>query len=101
MWLGEPVRGVLEKPVKQVKEPKPIRKRGKRTIEYDKWRDTVAVPYLNDKFGHFCAHCSTPIDLSVDHVKNRGSSPHLKMDLNNVQWLCVTCHSYKTTHGGV
>lgn len=36
------------KPPKLLSAPrKPIRKRGKRTIEYEIWRDEVAKPYLD------------------------------------------------------
>ncbi len=36
------------------KKKKPIKKRGKQTIDYEKWRDTVAKPYLTSKYGYVC-----------------------------------------------
>lgn len=69
---------------------------GKRTIQYSAWRDEIAIPFLDENFGHECASCGAEEDLAVDHILNRGSRPDLKMDLTNVQWLCPICHSKKT-----
>lgn len=84
----------------QHKPRKPINQRGKRTLEYEEWRDTVARPYLIQKFGNKCADCSGSRcgnkQLDVDHKKKRGSNPALKMDLNNVQLLGrFPCHYEK------
>jgi hypothetical protein len=79
---------------------KPINQRGKKTIEYEEWRDTVARPYLIKTFGNQCAECKGVRcgnkQLDVDHKKKRGSNPHLKMDLKNVQLLGrYPCHFEK------
>ncbi len=81
------------------KPRKPISQRGERAIEYEKWRDTVAKPYLDKKFGHVCSvlGCNAT-QVDVDHIKNRGSNPHLKMKLDNVQYLCRAHHREKTDH---
>lgn len=77
------------------KPRKPINKRGKRTIEYEKWRDKVAKPYLDKTYGHKCSRigCFETEYLEVDHVKTRGSRADLKMELSNVRFLCRLHHS--------
>ena len=90
--------GPLWKPVRLPKDKikpqrwKPIKAKGKRTLEYEKWRDKVAKPYLDSSQGHFCAWCGTTWGLDVDHIKNRSTHPHLKMELSNVRYLCRACH---------
>jgi len=73
----------------QHKPKKRIEQKGRRTIEYEEWRDTVARPYLITKFGNQCNLCKgvrcNNRQLDVDHKLKRGSSPQLKMDLDNVQ----------------
>lgn len=87
------------------KRRKPIPRKGKRTIAYEHWRDTVAKPYLDRTFGRQCADCGGArcgnINLDVDHIEERGSNPHLKMSLDNVQYLGrYPCHFEKTNHLG-
>lgn len=80
---------------------KPIRKKGKRTLEYERWRDEVAKPYLDMTYGRQCnackgARCGNQ-QLDVDHVLNRGSHPSQRMNLDNVQYLGrYPCHVEKT-----
>ena len=74
------------------KPNKPLKVRGKRTIEYEKWRREVAIPYLDKTFGHVCSECEIGGALDIDHIKPRGSRPDLKMELSNVRYLCRTCH---------
>lgn len=76
----------------QHKPRKPITQHGKRAIAYETWRDEVAIPYLDSHFGHFCAWCNATENLDVDHIKTRGSRADLKMDVNNVRFLCRSCH---------
>lgn len=81
----------------QHKPRKPINQKGKRTLEYEEWRDTIARPYLIKTYGPVCADCGGTRcgnkQLDVDHKKKRGSNPSLKMDLNNVQLLGrYPCH---------
>lgn len=83
------------------KTKKSIPKKGKRTLEYEEWRDTVAIPYLDRTTGRICQRCFGARcgnrQLDVDHKKNRGSNPQLKMDLNNIQYLGrYPCHAEKT-----
>lgn len=91
---GEELYNRLQKPAKKVKEPKPLKPRGKRTLEYEQWRDEVAKPYLDEHFGHVCSKpgCNKTTRLEVDHIQKRGSHPDLKMDLTNVRYLCHTHH---------
>ncbi len=69
-----------------------IRKVGRRGKEYIKWRDNVAIPYIDKKFGHVCSECGRGGSLDVAHIQKRGSHPSLKMDLKNVKYLCRGCH---------
>lgn len=82
------------------KPRKPIKQRGKKAIEYEKWRDTIAKPYLDKTFGHRCVDCGAIEGLTVDHIKTRGSRADLKKELSNVQYLCWNCHRDKTDHLG-
>lgn len=58
-----------------------------------KWRDEVAIPYLDEKFGHVCSAegCYSSV-VDVAHILGRGSHPHLKMELSNVKYLCRKHH---------
>lgn len=78
---------------------KPIRKVGRKELVYRAWRDSVAIPHLDKKYGRKCVNCGATSMLDVDHIKGRGSHPHLKMELTNVQYLCRNCHITKTVEG--
>lgn len=82
---------------------KRMNKKGRQQLEYEKWRDGVAKPFLDETFGRVCSTpgCEATEGLQVDHIKNRGSRADLKMDLENVQYLCAyPCHYNKTYHIG-
>jgi 5-methylcytosine-specific restriction endonuclease McrA len=88
-----------------VKNTKTIPKQGKVTKLYNKWRDLIAIPYLDQRFGRACAKCGTMPPMNddgsygryeVDHIKNRSTHPELRMDVKNVQYLCTNCHREKT-----
>ena len=84
------------------KQNKPIKQRGKKTIAYDNWRDTVAIPYLIENYGDWCSKCKRPrealsvlgIPLDVAHIEKRkmGGAPSLTMNIKNVRFKCRTCH---------
>lgn len=76
------------------KKRKPIKQRGKKTVEYEKWRDGVAIPYLNKTYGRICSRegCKETEYLDVDHIITRGSRPDLKLELSNVRYLCRPHH---------
>lgn len=74
------------------KPRKPIKQKGRRSIAYDKWRDEVAKPYLDQVFGHRCAECGATTQLDVAHIEERGSRPDLAKVLSNVRYLCRNCH---------
>jgi len=46
--------------------------------------------------GFRCVQCGAASDLQVDHIKPLRSHPELSFDLDNLQTLCVRCHSRKT-----
>lgn len=85
----------------KAKPPKAIKPKGKRTLAYERWRDEVAIPYLDAEYGRTCAACQGMRcgnqQLDVDHILNRGSHPSLRMSLDNVQYLGrYPCHIEKT-----
>lgn len=80
-----------------------IPKIGKETIEYNKWRDTVAKPYLDKKYGRVCQACFGDRcgnkQLDVEHTKGRGGHHELKMVLSNVTYMGrYPCHFEKTNN---
>jgi hypothetical protein len=77
---------------------KPIAKVGKKTLEYNKWRDKIAKPYLDKKYGHKCYIELCPIKayLEVHHIQTRGGHHEKKQDLNNVIYLCGYHHTLVT-----
>lgn len=87
-------------------KPSKIKQRGERGERYLVWRDTVARPYLENRYGRDCAWCKAPPQVNeqtgeigwhdIDHIKERGSKPSLKMDVHNIQFLCRGCHIKKT-----
>lgn len=80
------------------KERKAIEQSGKGRKKWSLFRDTVAIPYLDQK-GRFCACCGRGgygARLDVDHILNRGSHPHLAYEVSNLQYLCRECHVNKT-----
>lgn len=88
-----------------IRQIKPIAKKGKVTLQYEHWRDTVAKPYLDKTFGICCSKCGryppikddgTYYRHDVDHILKRGSHPHLRMVLSNVRYLCRKCHREET-----
>lgn len=84
------------------KPRKAINQKGKKTQAYESWRDQVAKPYLDKKYGRVCAECGGSRcgnkQLDVDHINKRkmGGAQSLSMDLNNVQYLGrYPCHMEK------
>ena len=73
-------------------------KHGKQARMWVTFRDKVARPYLDNKFGHICSveGCNEMRNLDVDHIKNRGSHPELRYNVNNMQYLCRAHHREKT-----
>ena len=70
-----------------------MKKIGRRGLAYIEWRDTVAIPYLDEKFGHVCSveGCFSGV-VDVCHIKKRSTHPSLKMDLNNIIYKCRKHH---------
>lgn len=88
----------LRAPKKPIKVNKRPRRVSDKQAEYNEWRESVARPYLIDKYGDACSCCGQvhyPHD--IDEIKGRGSHPGLKRDLNNMQLLGrFPCHHLKT-----
>lgn len=80
------------------KKRKPITQQGKHAKLWVTFRDKVAKPYLDKKYGHICSYKGCPVTtyLDVDHIKGRGSNPHLRYDVKNMQYLCREHHRMKT-----
>jgi len=74
--------------------------------KYEVWRNKVARPYLEEKYGRQCSRCRAPAPVNeetgeelwhdVDHIIKRGGHPELKYDLDNVRFLCRRCHQLVT-----
>lgn len=88
-----------------LKTAKKIPVKGKRAKEYETWRDVMAIPYLDKRYGLACSKCGVmPAKKEdgsyyrhdVDHKLGRGSHAKLKMQVTNTQYLCRNCHSTKT-----
>lgn len=79
------------------KKRKPISQRGKHAKMWVTFRDTIAKPYLDKKYGHVCAvkGCHKTEGLEVDHKKTRGAASHLRYDVKNIQYLCWEHHRQK------
>ena len=80
------------------KKRKPIAQRGKHAKLWETFRDKVAKPYLDNKYGHVCnvKGCTETENLDVDHIKGRGSHADLRYDVKNMQYLCRAHHRLKT-----
>lgn len=81
-----------------LKNAKPIPQRGKHAHLWATFRDKVAIPYLDKKYGHVCSKpgCSVTTNLDVDHIKKRGSNPDLRYDVKNLRYLCRPHHIEET-----
>lgn len=79
------------------KKKKAISQRGKQTLLYEAFRDTVAIPYLDKKYGHVCSYkgCTKTEGLDVDHIKTRGAHAELKFDVKNLRYLCRGHHQLR------
>ena len=79
---------------KPLKIRKPIRQLGKEAEKWRIFRDKVAIPYLDKKYGHICsvAGCTETQNLDVDHKKPRGSHPELRYVVTNLRYLCRPHH---------
>lgn len=89
---------------------KPIAQRGKKTIQYERWRDLIARPHLIRVYGNICQECKRPArthydeetgetkteNLDVAHIIGRGRDASKRMDIKNVRLLCRRCHRLET-----
>lgn len=101
---GEARVGTVLTPLKS-NPRKPIKQRGKAHTQWILFRDKVARPYLDKKFGIGCSDCGvlpaqkddgTYYRHDVDHVKGKGAHPELKFDVTNMVYRCRSCHIKKT-----
>lgn len=86
------------KPIDRITRPK---QKGKEYERWRKFREEVAIPYLDSNYGRKCVDCGAEGALDIDHIKNRGSRPDLKYDLQNLMYRCRMCHIIKTNKGGI
>lgn len=75
-----------------------ISRYGKRARELSQWIREVGRPAVIARDGEACVCCGTPYDLTIDHIKTKGSRPDLKRDIDNLQLLCYPCHRLRTDH---
>lgn len=67
-----------------------MNKRGK---HYYLWQKT-RKEFIKLNPDNICAKCGG-VATDVDHIKKRGSHPHLRYEQSNLQWLCRSCHFIK------
>lgn len=85
-----------QKPLKR--STKPIRQQGKHAKQWASFRDKVAKPYLDKKYGHVCSvvGCNETENLDVDHIFSRGAHPELRYVVTNLRYLCRPHHRART-----
>lgn len=89
---------VLHKPKKPLKRTR-ISTKGKEYQRWQKFRQEVAIPYMDKHYGHFCRCCKrSDVPLDIDHIKSKGSHPGMKYQLSNLQYLDRICHYWKTNY---
>ncbi len=69
---------------------------GRRAQEQSLWIREVGRPAVIERDGETCVCCGATSNLTVDHIKTKGSRPDLKKDIANLQLLCFYCHRLKT-----
>jgi hypothetical protein len=81
-------------PLRTISIRKPIKQQGKEAAKWKTFRDKVAIPYLDNKFGHVCSKegCTETENLDVDHIKTRGAHPELRYVVTNMRYLCRPHH---------
>lgn len=89
-----------QKPLKR--STKPIAQRGKHAKQWAMFRDKVAKPYLDKKYGHICSvvGCNETENLDVDHIFGRGAHPELRYVVTNLRYLCRAHHVSRTSKVG-
>jgi hypothetical protein len=73
---------------------KPISQRGKETLKYEHFRNTIARPILVKKHGEVCSvlGCEAVEHLDVDHKATRGAHAELKYKMSNLRLVCRPHH---------
>lgn len=94
-------RKPLPRSTKAIKATKKPRKLSAKEIDYQEWKENVARPFLIERDGNKCNCCGRPAydgeKLDIDHIKNKGSHPEHKRNLDLMQLLCrLPCHRNKT-----
>lgn len=76
----------------------PIKQQGKHAKQWKLFREKVAIPYLDAKYGHVCSvvGCTETESLDVDHIFPRGSHPELRYVVTNLRYLCRPHHVART-----
>lgn len=95
-YSGRCFRHKERKPLARIKRP---RQNGKEYERWRKFRQEVAIPYMDEHYGHHCRCCGrSDVPLDIDHIHGKGARPELKYQLSNLQYLCRPCHRNKTDH---
>lgn len=83
----------LSKPIKQKKQPKPLRKRGKHSLKWEaaraKWFKANEAPYY---ICYLCGKSLLKIDVTLDHVIPRSRAPKLRYEQSNLKPCCYPCN---------
>lgn len=90
-WRHKP-----RKPISRITRPK---QKGKEYERWRKFREEVAIPYMDEHYGHHCRCCGrSDVPLDIDHIQGKGARPELKYQLSNLQYLDRICHYWKTNY---
>ena len=89
-----------QKPLKR--STKPIAQRGKHAKQWATFRDKIAKPYLDKKYGRVCSvvGCEETENLDVDHIFSLGAHPELRYVVTNLRYLCRPHHRARTDVAG-
>lgn len=81
---------------------RPIKQQGKHANQWRLFRDKIAIPYLDAKYGHVCSvvGCAETENLDVDHIFGRGAHPELRYVVTNLRYLCRPHHVSRTSKVG-
>lgn len=84
---------------KPIKSNKRIKQQGKAHAKWikarKKWLENNPPTYN----GYYtCAGCGQPVridEVTLDHIKRRGSHPELRYEQSNLQPMCLPCNTIK------
>lgn len=81
------------KPIKKISDKKRIRLK-------EWWSEKELFEKIWKERKHICSKCwkflQSPKPHNFDHIKTKGSRPDLRLNPDNIEILCFSCHYEKT-----